>query len=105
MSIKIKVRKFITADKKFVKILSINMLTKEKLPAEYLGKGESVAYYTKIKNFIQYNNTDQPLYYPPFLIEGSVYSKKNFNEKLQVIKRCGERLSKINWEKEETITI
>jgi len=93
MSIKIKTEKIIDRGVQYYKIKSITALDFKSLPQEY----------TDNRPYAYYSERDKSLYIGPsessrthYIQIGQQLHETTLNEKLDILKACGERLRKIN---------
>ena len=114
MTIKIKTKQLVIRGVKMFKVLDIEALSDEELPTEYL-KHEPNVFFSqyeddtrKVKELVI--NCSEYRFRRHYITCTESYHKNDMLEKLGMIKKAGERLSKINkgikkikeeWEKEE----
>ena len=116
MSIIIKTEKIIVRGEQKRRITSVSALRKEELPSEYT-EGESVYFFT---DDIDLHNSNEigGNYFLTSKTTGagkeSILSEAEFHRRLEIVKRCGNRLQEINarlkkenegWHGEETFVI
>lgn len=103
--IKIETEKVIVNDKKFRRILRVEMLSAQQLPKEYI---RNAPYVVLLNGDIVAKERNCETSYYMFSI-GNLVLEEHYQQALKLIKLCGNRLQKINkrlsWEGTETITI
>jgi hypothetical protein len=118
MSIKIKTEKIMVKGKERVRVLEVEALPKKDLPYQYLSQapncyGSDWLYSTRII-YQDGVNTPNEEYYIELLKRGYDYDPEEFNRRLAFIRKCGDRLKRINreikaraekWHGEETFII
>lgn len=97
MSIKISTEKIVVRGKQLRKITGIELLEEKHLPEEYTDSGEFMSAYN---NGISYQHPDQTktthTQTTNYLRVGETLSDESLQHCLENIRRCGNRLQKIN---------
>lgn len=103
--IKIETEKVIVDDKKFRRILRIEMLIAQQLPKEYISNAPYVVLFNGC--VVAKERNSETSYY--MLSIGALIPEEHYQQALKLIKLCGNRLQEINkrrsWGGTETITI